>query len=148
MTILERLLEIFRDDGIDGEIDSSDGTETLRMIADQLGPDRDSAVVMEICRVPIDAENGCSYYQFYTTIFKDLEPEKYPRILSGLNELNLSSVIGFYGILSTHQMVYHKYILRLPPCTEDVTVTALEGTVYDILAIIDSDMLDIAKAIV
>lgn len=79
-----------------------------------MGPDNDGVVVMEICRVPIDDDEGCGYYQLYTTIFKELETERYPEMLVALNEINLSTVLGNYGILATHQMLYHKYVMRLP----------------------------------
>ena len=102
---------------------------------------------MEICRVPIDDDEGCGYYQLYTTIFKELETERYPEMLLALNEINLSTVLGNYGILATHQMLYHKYVMRLPACADGDTVKALQGTVYDILGIIDNDMLELAKAI-
>ena len=146
MTILEKLLEFLADDGIAGEIDSSDGTETLRIAPDRMGPDNDGVVVMEICRIPVDDED-CSYWQLYTTIFKELETGKYPEILSALNEIDLSTVLGHYGILTTHQMLHHKYVMRLPACSGDDAVKALQGTVYDILGIIDSDMPELAKAI-
>lgn len=147
MTVLEKLLESFQNDNIAGEIDSSDGTETLRIAPDQMGPDSDGIVVMEICRIPIDDENGCSYYQLYTTIFKDLEPERFPEMLVSLNEMNLSTVLGNYGILTTHQMLYHKYVLRLPACPDGELARALYGTAYDLLGIIDNDMPALAKAI-
>lgn len=146
MTILERLYESLANDDIAGEIDSSDGTETLRIAPDRMGPDSDGVVVMEICRVPIDDE-GCGYYQLYTTIFKELEPARYPEMLLALNEINLSTVLGSYGILATHQMLYHKYVTRLPACADGDAVKALQGTVYDILGIIDNDMPELAKAI-
>ena len=147
MTILEKLHELLANDDIAGEIDSSDGTETLRIAPDRMGPDNDGVVVMEICRVPIDDDEGCGYYQLYTTIFKELETERYPEMLVALNEINLSTVLGNYGILATHQMLYHKYVMRLPSCADGDTVKALQGTVYDILGIIDNDMLELAKAI-
>ena len=147
MTILERLYESLANDDIAGEIDSSDGTETLRIAPDRMGPDSDGVVVMEICRVPIEDEEGCSYYQLYTTIFKELEPARYPEMLLALNEINLSTVLGSYGILATHQMLYHKYVTRLSACADGDTVKALQGTVYDILGIIDNDMPELAKAI-
>ena len=90
---------------------------------------------------------GCGYYQLYTTIFKELDPEKYPEMLLALNEINLSTVLGSYGILATHQMLYHKYVTRLPACADGDAVKALQGTVYDILGIIDNDMPELAKAI-
>ena len=49
-----------------------------------MGPDNDGVVVMEICRVPIDDDEGCGYYQLYTTIFKELETERYPEMLVAL----------------------------------------------------------------
>lgn len=147
MTILEKLLESFQNDNIAGEIDSSDGTETLRIAPDQMGPDGDGIVVMEICRIPIDDESGCSYYQLYTTIFKDLEPEKYPATLASLNEINLSTVLGNYGILTSHRMLYHKYTLRVGACPGEELAKALYGTAYDLLGIIDNDMPELAKAI-
>lgn len=147
MTILEKLHELLANDDIAGEIDSSDGTETLRIAPDRMGPDNDGVVVMEICRVPIDDDEGCGYYQLYTTIFKELETERYPEMLVALNEINLSTVLGNYGILATHQMLYHKYVMRLPARADGDTVKALQGTVYDILGIIDNDMLELAKAI-
>ena len=76
MTILEKLHELLANVDIAGEIDSSDGTETLRIAPDRMGPDNDSVVVMEICRVPIDDDEGCGYYLLYTTIFKDQETER------------------------------------------------------------------------
>ena len=50
MTILEKLHELLANDDIAGEIDSSDGTETLRIAPDRMGPDNDGVVVMEICQ--------------------------------------------------------------------------------------------------
>lgn len=147
MTALEKLLESFQNDDIAGEIDSSDGTETLRIAPDQMGPDGDGIVVMEICRIPIDDEEGCNYFQLYTSIFKDIEPEKSPAVLASLNELNLSTPLGNYGILTSHQMLYHKYTMRLPACSVEELAKALYGTAYDLLGIIDNDMPQLARII-
>ena len=50
MTILEKLHELLANDDIAGEIDSSDGTETLRIAPDRMGPDNDSEIGRASCR--------------------------------------------------------------------------------------------------
>lgn len=135
-----------REAGFEAEIDDSDGTDTLRIAIDTMGEDDDGVVIMEVCKVLIsETENG--YYQFYTTVAQGIEEEQYPKSLVELNEINLSTVIGAYGILASHGMLYHKYIAKLVPADDKTTEDYLKDTIDDILAIIDNDYEELFGAI-
>jgi len=137
--ILEKVLEKIKADEIDCHIEEVNGADTLRILPEMLGPNHDATVVMEVCRIPVEGVDDCGYYQFYTTVAIDLDKEKYADILLKLNEVNLTSLLGNYAILSESDMLYHKAIMRLPNLSEDEMVEALYGTAYDCLAVIDYD---------
>lgn len=135
--VLEKVLAQFKEDGIDGHIENVDGTDTLRLIPTNLGPDGDSTVVMEMCRIPMEDEDDIYYIQLYTTIAVGLEEKDYPNILVKLNDINLPMLMGYYGILAESGMIYHKAIMRLPAMSDDDMAKHLTGTAYDCFAVID-----------
>lgn len=137
--IFEKILEKIKADEIDCHIEEVNGADTLRILPEMLGPNRNAGVVMEVCRIPMDGVDSCGYYQFYTTVAIELNAEKYADMLLKLNEVNLTSLLGNYGILSDAAMLYHKAVMRLPNLSEDEMAECLLGTAYDCLAIIDYD---------
>lgn len=145
--ILEKVLARIQADEINGHIEEVNGADTLRILPEMLGPNHNAGVVMEVCRIPVKDVEECGYYQFYTTVVVELDKERYPEILMGLNELNLTSLLGNYNILSDSAMLYHKAIMRLPNLNEEDMVEAILGTAYDCLAIIDYDYENIMKIV-
>ena len=135
--ILEKVLAQFTSDEVDGHIEEVNGADTLRLLPTGFGPNHDNTVVMEICRIPMEDVDDCVYIQFYTTIVVDVDKESYADILLQLNEINLSALLGNYGILSESGMIYHKAIMRLPLMSDDELAKAIIDTAYDCFAIID-----------
>ncbi len=144
--VFEELEEMIKNMGVEAEIDSSDGTDTLRIIPDNIGPDEDGTVVMEVCSIPIE-ETTDHYIQIYTTVAKDIEKQLYPHILEKLNEINLTTVLGGYNLLSDYGMMYHKYVLRLQDGSDEFLKDNIYGAVSDVFAIIDSDYLKLLASL-
>lgn len=145
--IMDKLAERIGKEGPEVSVDCSDGTPTLRFAPNNLGPDNDGLVVTEVCRVPVDDVEDACYIQIYTTVAKDLEKDLSPTILRNLNEINLRTLLGSYHILSEYEMMYHKYILRLPLGSEEFLCDNIYAAVSDCIAIIDNDYLDLLNAI-
>ena len=135
--ILEKVLAQFKEDEVECHIENVNGADTLRLLPTGFGPEHDGAVVMEICRIPMEDVEDCCYIQFYTTVVVELEKKDYPDILMKLNDINLSTLLGYFGILAESGMIYHKAIMRLPMMSDDELVSALIGTAYDCFAVID-----------
>lgn len=145
--ILEKVMEQFKADDVECHIETVNGVDTLRLIPVGFGPDHDNSVVMEICRIPMDDADDCCYIQFYTTVAVNLKEKDYPEILLKLNEVNLSTLVGYYGILAESGMVYHKAIMRLPMMSDDKLAEAVIGTAYDCFAVIDFNFEEMLRII-
>ena len=141
--ILEKELAHYNEEGVEGHIEEVNGADTLRLIPTGFGNDKDSTVVMEVCKIPMDDDDDCCYIQFYTTIVVDLEEKDYPDILLKLNDINLSALLGYYGILAEAGMIYHKAIMRLPVMSDDELAKQIIGTAYDCFSIIDYNFQDL-----
>ncbi len=138
--ILEKVLARVVEDGIEAHIENVNGAETLRLLPGDLGPAEDSKVVMEICKIPMKDIDDCGYYQFYTMLEADLDKEIYPKLFAALNELNMTTILGNYAVLTEERVLYHKAALRLPTMDDDALAENLLGMAYDCLAIIDYDV--------
>lgn len=122
--------------------------EVFRKLANESGAIKDTPMehynaVMEVCKIPMDDDDDCCYIQFYTTIVVDLEEKDYPDILLKLNDINLSALLGYYGILAEAGMIYHKAIMRLPIMSDDELAKQIIGTAYDCFSIIDFNFQDL-----
>lgn len=144
--LFELIADRMKKEGVDTQIDNSDGDIILRIIPDSIGPDEDGVVITEICKVPFENDEY-GYFQIYTTIAKDVEKEVYPRALVKLNEMNLSSLIGFYGILSDYGMVYHKYIAKIREAAPAQMANELFDLICDVFGGIDNDYVEVFGAI-
>lgn len=138
--ILEKALARAKADGFEGHIEEVNGADTLRLLPENLGPNENVTVVMEIYKIPMKDVEECGYYQFYTMLEKDLDKARYADILVELNELNLTAIIGSYGILTEEGILYHKATMRLPVMDDDALADNLIGSAYDCLAVIDYDI--------
>lgn len=136
--IFEKLKEKIEAEGIAVELDDTTKDITLRIMPENIGPDADAMVVMELCRIPVDDEE-CDYFHFYTTIAKGLNPEFYGKNLLELNEMNLITLLGAYGILTDGDMLYHKHVSRISKCDDEKLVMDLLLTIVDIFGVIDMD---------
>ncbi len=145
--LFEKVLARLKEDGFEGHIDNVNGDDTLRILPDNLGPAEDSSVVMEICRIPMKGVEECGYYQFYTMLEAELDRSRYPEMLVVLNELNLTTILGNYAILSEEGILYHKAAMRLPAMGDDDLAENLLGMAYDCLAIIDYDIPNLVEVL-
>jgi hypothetical protein len=137
--ILESILSTILESGIEAQIDDSDGTDTLRLIPDNIGSNKDGIIMIEVCKVPLPEVPNCGYYQIYTVIAKDLDEADYPRLLSEINKINLPTLLGHYGILTDGALLYHKFITRIPECSDKELENNLFGSICDAIAIVDND---------
>lgn len=144
--ILETLAEKIKTEGVETFVDDSDGTDTLRIAPDTIGPDDDGVIVMEICRIPVEDVEDV-YIQLYTTVAKDIAKDKFADTLDKLNEINLRTLLGSYHILTEYGMMYHKYVLRLPRSSEEFLMENIFRAICDCVAIIDNDYPELLSAL-
>ena len=64
-----------------------------------------------------------------------------------LNEMNISSLLGFYGILDEYGMVYHKHIAKIKEASPEQMAEELFDMICDIYGEIDNDYVNVFFAI-
>lgn len=123
---------------ITAEISVEDGDVLLNVFADEMGPDKDDEVLMELEKLEID-DDGHGYYQMITIIDNNMPHELEPVILKRLNDLNKSTALGFYGILEDSGLLYHRYVAKLPNGSDEYTVNELIELIFDVLGVVNSN---------
>lgn len=94
-------------------VEDTDGLEMLRVVIDELGQDKNGSVLMELCFIPMEAEEipeDLNIFQIFTTIEKDIPEEKLSGILAELNKINIDCILGGFQIFEEQMQLYHKYV--------------------------------------
>lgn len=147
---MEKVYQIIEEEmknrGVESQIANSGEDLTLRIMPENMGPDEDGVVITEVCRVPVEDEEY-DYFQIYTTVAKEVGEEVYPRAMLKLNEINLSTLVGFFGILGSYGMVYHKHVAKIRTDSPEKMAKELFDMICDVYGVIDNDYADVFFAI-
>lgn len=140
---MTKALEILRDrlmeDSLELSYDNIDGIATLRMVLDSIGADEDGIVVLELSEIPLDGTDDYGYYHFMSVLANKLEDSQIPTTLTNLNQINMETLIGSYGIVAEAGTVVHKYVLRTAAKDAKATEEDLYNCLVDVVAIINND---------
>ena len=136
--LFERLGKELEESGAEWRVDGEGDDATLRLAIEGMGPDNDGLIITEISRVP-DENAKAGYYYFHTSIAMDIDAPTIPAVLANLNEINLSTVIGHFGILSEERVMYHKYVLRTPLIDGEELYNTISDTLVDVIATVDNE---------
>ena len=96
--LFERLGRELEENGVEWSIDESKGDAALRLLIDGIGPDEDGTILIELSKVPVE-NTDAGYYYYHTNIAMDIDAPTIPAVLTKLNEINLRTVVGNFGIL-------------------------------------------------
>ncbi len=144
--LFERLGRELEENGVEWSIDESKGDAALRLLIDGIGPDEDGTILIELSKVPVE-NTDAGYYYYHTNIAMDIEAPTIPAVLTKLNEINLRTVVGNFGILSEERVMYHKYVLRTPVMDEEALYKLLDDTLVDVIATVDNEFVDLFLAL-
>ena len=116
--LLEEFNRQFNEAGYETRFKEDEELYFLQAAIQGLGDDEEGNALMELCFVPIDEEGkedigDVILFQIYTTFLLDIPEKKEKNVLVGLNELNMDSLLGAYGIFNEEKQVYHRYITVL-----------------------------------
>lgn len=144
--LFERLGQELEESGVEWSIDESDGDVSLRLVIEGMGPDEDGTILIQLSKVPVE-NSDAEYYYYHTNIAMDIEAATIPAVLANLNEINLRTVVGSFGILSEERVMYHKYVLRTPVMDEEALYKLLNDTLVDVVATVDNEFMEVFLAL-
>lgn len=105
---LETLSGKLTADGIENVFGIIDGdSPVLRATPDNLGSQSNGGIMMELCFVSIGEDDVM--LQVYSTLADRIPKEFNSEILSFLNNLNLTALVGAFGVYEQGGQVFHRY---------------------------------------
>ena len=116
--VLDEYNRQFKEAGYETRFKEEEGLYILQAGIEGLGEKEEGDALMELCFVPIDDEDNkdvgdAILFQIYTTFLIDMQKKKEKDVLYGLNEINMDSLLGAYGVYSEQKQIYHRYITLL-----------------------------------
>ncbi len=95
-----------------------DGDLTLLQIAlEAVGHEDNGNALLEFCFLPIPEDDqlpaDLHLFQIYTTLVPKVPAKNKNKVLQTINEVNMESVIGAYGIYEEQMQIYHRHVMVL-----------------------------------
>lgn len=131
---------------IGGSIGTGEKENSLFLRPENLGIDNSGSVVSEVCFVPVD-DSKSAFIQINTTLLDHIDMSRLPEILVHLNSLNTYCLAGHYGVYTDSAQLYHKHILIVNNCSDEVLSDTLITTVDLILDILNRDYVPLTREI-
>lgn len=146
MNLLEELNKRLTEDGLEAEVDTESGYSVKLTLAG-LGEAGDKTVFVEASEIPMADEEDTKYYYFFSVIAVELPEEKFANTLRIINDINLETLVGNYGLIEEEGVVYHKSVAKVNAADEAKAADELYSALVDALANIDNSIDNVINAI-
>lgn len=146
MNLLEELNKRLTEDSLETEVDT-EGGYSIKLTLPGLGANGDKTAFIETSEIPMEEVEDYKYFYFFSILAVELPEEKHANILNALNNINLETLIGNFGLIAEEGVVYHKYVAKINVTDEAKAADDLYSALVDSLANVDNNIDVVINAI-